>query len=66
MMQLLLPPAGRRSFVDLVGPVLRGWTMVSVPYLAWGAEWATDYHGRATLTGWREGFGSPVWSPPAR
>lgn len=59
MMQLLLPPAGAGTLHLLIWSVLlyAGWTMVSVPYLAWGAEWATDYHGRATLTGWREGFG---------
>ena len=34
-----------------------GWTMVAVPYLAWGAELSTDYHERTRITAWREGFG---------
>lgn len=34
-----------------------GWTMVAVPYLAWGAELSTNYHERTRITGWREGFG---------
>jgi len=32
-----------------------GWTMVSVPYLAWGAELHSDYHQRTRITAWREG-----------
>ncbi len=31
-----------------------GWTMVSVPYLAWGAELHSDYHQRTRITAWRE------------
>ena len=34
-----------------------GWTMVAVPYLAWGAELSTNYHERTRITAWREGFG---------
>ena len=34
-----------------------GWTMVAVPYLAWGAELSADYHERTRIAGWREGFG---------
>lgn len=33
-----------------------GWTMVSVPYLAWGAELHRDYHQRTRITAWREGI----------
>ncbi len=33
-----------------------GWTMVSVPYLAWGAELSADYDQRARITAWREGL----------
>ncbi|NQW00252.1 MAG: MFS transporter [Rhodospirillales bacterium] len=33
-----------------------GWTMVSVPYLAWGAELSGDYYQRARITAWREGI----------
>lgn len=31
-----------------------GWTLVSVPYNAWGAELSADYHERARITGARE------------
>jgi len=31
-----------------------GWTLVAVPYTAWGAELSGDYHGRARITGARE------------
>lgn len=30
------------------------WTMVTLPYQAWGAELATGYHDRTTVAGWRE------------
>lgn len=33
-----------------------GWTLVSLPYTAWGAEITTDYDGRASITASREGF----------
>jgi Na+/melibiose symporter-like transporter len=33
-----------------------GWTMVAVPYLAWGAELSADYNERTRITSWREGF----------
>ena len=31
-----------------------GWTMVAIPYNAWGAELSNDYHQRARITGARE------------
>ncbi len=31
-----------------------GWTLVAVPYAAWGAELSPDYHERARVTGARE------------
>ena len=34
-----------------------GWTMVSVPYLAWGSELSSDYNQRTRVTAWREAFG---------
>ncbi|NMM43361.1 MFS transporter [Rhodospirillaceae bacterium KN72] len=34
-----------------------GWTMVAVPYLAWGAELTENYRDRARVTSWREGAG---------
>ena len=32
-------------------------TLVSLPYNAWGAELSTDYAERSRVTGWREGIG---------
>lgn len=32
-----------------------GWTMVNVPYSAWGAEMSADYHQRTRITTAREG-----------
>jgi len=34
-----------------------GWSLVQVPYQAWGAELATGYDARARITGTREGVG---------
>ena len=31
-----------------------GWTMISVPYIAWGAELSSDYSERSKITGMRE------------
>ncbi len=33
-----------------------GWTLIALPYTAWGAELTEDYDGRASLTASREGF----------
>jgi Na+/melibiose symporter-like transporter len=33
-----------------------GWTLMSLPYTAWGAEITDDYDGRASITASREGF----------
>ena len=33
-----------------------GWTMVQIPYGAWGAEISGDYHERTRVTGWRTFF----------
>ena len=34
-----------------------GFTLVDLPYRAWGAEISTDYDERSRVTGWREAFG---------
>ena len=34
-----------------------GWTMVNIPYYAWGAELSEDYDERTRITGWRQAFG---------
>lgn len=56
--RLFLPPAGIEwtfllawSFVFYVA-----YTMLQLPYLAWGAELAGDYHERSRIAGAREGF----------
>jgi Na+/melibiose symporter-like transporter len=36
--------------------VYTGWTLVTLPYLAWGAEISDSYHGRTQLTASREAF----------
>ena len=34
-----------------------GWTMINIPYFAWGAELSNDYNERTRITGWRQAFG---------
>ncbi len=34
-----------------------GWTMIHIPYYAWGAELSHDYNERSSITGWRAAFG---------
>ncbi len=34
-----------------------GWTMINIPYFAWGAELSDDYDERTRITGWRQFFG---------
>ena len=34
-----------------------GWTMINIPYFAWGAELSDDYDERSRITGWRQFFG---------
>jgi Na+/melibiose symporter-like transporter len=34
-----------------------GWTMINIPYYAWGAELSDDYYERTRITGWRQAFG---------
>ncbi|GAB4349313.1 MAG: MFS transporter [Gammaproteobacteria bacterium] len=36
--------------------VYLGWTLITVPYTAWGAELSGDYHGRSRITAHREGW----------
>ena len=55
---LFLPPAGM-GVGGLLGASLLfylGATMVTLPWLAWGAELTGDHHGRSRVTGVREGF----------
>ena len=34
-----------------------GWTMINIPYYAWGAELSDDYDERTRIAGWRQVFG---------
>ncbi len=34
-----------------------GWTMINIPYYAWGAELSNDFDERTRITGWRQAFG---------
>ena len=34
-----------------------GWTMLIIPYYAWGAELSDDYHERTSISAWRTGLG---------
>ncbi|MBS3786363.1 MAG: MFS transporter [Gammaproteobacteria bacterium] len=55
---LFQPPEGvTLSYLLLWGlAAYLGWTMISLPYTAWGAEISKDYDQRANLTASREGF----------
>ncbi len=33
-----------------------GWTMINIPYYAWGAELSDDFNERTRITGWRQLF----------
>lgn len=53
---MLFMPAGSIDFwyVFIWTMVMRlGWTMIMIPYYAWGAELSPDYNERSTITGWR-------------
>ncbi len=57
--KLLIPSHGINSMYLFVWCLVlyTGWTMVMVPYLAWGAEITDEYSKRTSVTSWREGFG---------
>lgn len=54
---MLTPPEGATAaYLLLWGIVLScAWTAASIPYTAWGAELARDYHGRTRIAAAREG-----------
>ena len=56
LIMLLDPPPGADGFYLLTWSMTlyAGWTMVAVPYMAWGAELHQDYNERTRITGWRE------------
>jgi GPH family glycoside/pentoside/hexuronide:cation symporter len=53
---LFHPPAVATAWYLLTSAfaVYAGWTMIQLPFLAWGAEAVTGYEARARLTGFRE------------
>lgn len=55
---LFLPPAGVGAGYLLAWALIAylGWTMMTIPHLAWGAELTSDYAGRARVTAARESF----------
>jgi glycoside/pentoside/hexuronide:cation symporter, GPH family len=58
LVKLLNPAVGISESYLLIWSVVlyAGWTMVAVPYLAWGAELSRDYDERTRITAWREGM----------
>lgn len=56
LVQLLVPPpeAGALHLLAWSVVLYTGWTMVQVPYAAWGAELSQDYDQRTRVTAWRE------------
>jgi GPH family glycoside/pentoside/hexuronide:cation symporter len=52
---LFWPPVGVNRLAGGWGLMLSlGYTSALIPFSAWGAELATDYHGRSRIAGWRE------------
>ncbi|MEX0695017.1 MAG: MFS transporter, partial [Rhodospirillales bacterium] len=58
LVKLLNPAIGVDATYLLVWSIVTyaGWTMIAVPYLAWGAELSQDYDERTRITAWREGL----------
>ena len=56
MFQLFLPPAdaGPAHLLGWTLALYLGWTIVLLPYAAWGAELSTDYNERSRIVGARE------------
>ena len=51
------PPDARRFYLLLwIAVFYLGWTMITIPYGAWGAELSNDYNERSRITGVREIF----------
>jgi glycoside/pentoside/hexuronide:cation symporter, GPH family len=56
---LYVPPDAVSAWwlFGFVALVYLAYTLIDLPYRAWGAELSTDYAMRSRVTGWREGFG---------
>jgi len=59
LFKVLSPPAIVSAAYLLIWSIILygGWTMIAIPYVAWGAELSTDYAERTRITAWREGIG---------
>jgi GPH family glycoside/pentoside/hexuronide:cation symporter len=59
LLRLLDPPPAVGAWYLLFWSIVLygGWTMVSIPYSAWGAELSAKYDERTRITTWREAFG---------
>ena len=57
--QLFSPTGAVSNSYLLIWSVLLwfGWTMINIPYYAWGAELSDDFDERTRITGWRQAFG---------
>ncbi len=57
LLALFHPPADATGAYLLIGTIAlyTGWTMLAIPYFAWGAELSGDYDERSGVTGAREG-----------
>lgn len=57
LLALFHPPADATGGYLLVGTIAlyTGWTMLAIPYFAWGAELTGNYDERSGVTGAREG-----------
>lgn len=51
------PPVGAGYLLIWMGMLWLGWTMLQIPYYAWGAELSTDYNERSEIVGWRTATG---------
>lgn len=53
---LFFPPAGAGALHLLLAnaALMLGWSLLSLPYQAWGAELSTDYGERTRIASWRE------------
>jgi GPH family glycoside/pentoside/hexuronide:cation symporter len=57
---MLFVPPGEVSTLYLfiwISLLYLSFTLIDIPYRAWGAELSKDYRERSRVTGWREGFG---------
>jgi len=53
---VFMPPAGAGPayLLGWIVPLYFGWSMVTIPYLAWGGALSTDYNRRSVIAGARE------------